>query len=171
MKPKIFFLVIMPLVWAVVSFLSTYHQLGDRLTLLAFVPSTWLLLFTDANSVSFSQALLAGAPAIAIVGLILLKLKMTPRAAIISALLLALTIWVMLLISCRDGHLIKVRGAVVVWFFICFNFSLCLLPPVALLGYIGRGLIKAFRKENRYEQSVEQGGPGYPPQGVGSPDP
>ena len=75
----------MPLLWLAAASLSTYHQLGDRLTLFAFVPSLWLLLFIDANSIAFPQALLAGTPAIAVAGLILLKLKLPPRAAIISA--------------------------------------------------------------------------------------
>ena len=141
----------MPLLWLATASLSTYHQLGDRLTLFAFVPSTWLLLFTDASSISFLQALLAGVPAVAIIGYILLKLKMTPRAASISTLLLTLIIWGMLLIAGQEGRAIHVRGAPVIWFFICFSFSLCLLPLIAFLGFIGRGLINAFRKETRCE--------------------
>ena len=141
----------MPLLWLATASLSTYHQLGDRLTLFAFMPSTWLLLFMPADSMSLFQALLAGVPAVAIIGFILLKLKMTPRAAILSALLLALIIWGLLLIAGQEGRAIHVRGAAAIWFLICFSFSLCLLPLLAFLGYIGRGLIKVFRNENRCE--------------------
>ena len=148
MKPKTLYLVIMPLLWLAAASLSTYHQLGDRLTLFAFVPSLWLLLFIDANSIAFPQALLAGTPAIAVAGLILLKLKLPPRAAIIFALFLTLIIWGTLLIAGQEGRAIHVRGATVIWFFICFSFSLCLLPAIAFLGYIGRGLINKIRRQS-----------------------
>lgn len=145
MKRKLFFLLVLPLVWLAVALIS-YQLPADRLYVLAIAPSAWLAFFGDFFSRPIGQMLAAGLPAMCLIGLALLGLKMTPRVAIISSLALAIMLWVALLTLFWQSRALRVTGAPLALFLCCFNLSLCFLPLVALLGIIGNGLVKAFKR-------------------------
>ena len=148
MKTKLFFLLVLPLVWLAVALIS-YQLPADKLYVLAIAPSAWLAVFGNWLSYprTIPQLVVAGFPAMLAVGFILLKLKMTPRVAIISSLILAIILWGLLLALVWQSRAIRVPGAPLALFLCCFNLSLCFLPIVALLGIIGRGLVRAFRRK------------------------
>lgn len=146
MKTKLFFLLILSLIWLAVALIS-YQTCADKLYILAIAPSAWLALFGDWLFHPIPQLQVAGLPAMLVVGLILLTLKMTPRVAIISSLILTLMLWVVLLALVWNSPAIRLRGAPFIWFLCCFNLSLCLLPLLGLLGMIGKGLTNAFRRK------------------------
>ena len=145
MKTKLYFLLVLPLVWLVVALIA-YHLPADRLYVLAIAPSAWLAFFGDFFSRPIGQMQAAGLPAMFLIGLALLRLKMTPRVAIISAFILAIILWGSLLTLFWQSRAIRVNGAPLALFLCCFNLSLCFLPLVALLCIIGNGLAKAVKR-------------------------
>jgi len=144
MNRKLFFLVGLPLAWFVTALIAEqFHP--DRFYLVAVLPSAWLALFGDFFSHTIPEMRTAGLPTMILVGLILLLLKMTPRAAIISSIVLALVLWGAFLMFAWETRAIRASGAPFAWFLCCFDLSLCLLPILALLGIIGRQLLRTFR--------------------------
>jgi hypothetical protein len=158
MNKKVFFLLILPFAWLVVSMIATpFHP--DKFYIVALAPSVWLALFGGFFSHTTFEMLVAGLPAMALVGLILILLKMTPRAAIISSLVPALVLWGSFLIVVWESRAIRACGAPFAWFLCCFDLALYLLPILALLGIVGRLLIKAFKRPKTDTRKTSHGEP------------
>jgi len=131
MKNKLFFLLVLRLIWFVIA-LTTNQTSADRAYLLAVVPSAWLLLFESPLSVTTGQMQFGGLPLMFLVGLVLLKLKMKPLVTIVSSVAITFILWIALLAFASEGTAIKVPGAGFAWLLCCLNFSFCLLPFFAL---------------------------------------
>lgn len=131
MKERLFYLLGLPLVWLLVAVFS-FQPGVDRIYLLAVAPSAWLFMFVDPLKVTMLQLQTAAFPLMFIVGLVLLKLKIRPRETIISTFFLTFVLWLVLVIAVSKGTAIRNPNASFLWFFCCFNFSLCLLPFFAL---------------------------------------
>lgn len=131
MKNKLFYLLIMPSIWIVITII-TANELADRVWLLSVAPAIWLTIFIEPIEITVFQFQLGSFPGIFIVGLILLLLKIKPKTVIVSSIILALVLWIALCIFALKGTLIRVPGAVFVWFLCCYNFSVCLLPLLFL---------------------------------------
>lgn len=132
MKNKLFFLLVLPVVWFVVAIISDSPSV-DKVYLLSVVPSLWLRFFETSFSIESLQFQFGGVPVIFLIGLVLLKLKMKPRTIIISSVVTAFILWLTLVTLMFQTRAIKVPGAPFVWLLCCFNLSLCLLPFVALV--------------------------------------
>jgi len=131
MKNKLFYLLILPLVWLFVAIIS-FHPGVYRIYLLAVAPSAWLFLFVEPLEVTTRQLQIAAFPLMFLVGFVLLILKIRPRVAIISAIVLTFILWAALLVAVSEGTAVRDPRAPPLWFLCCFNFSLCLLPFFAL---------------------------------------
>ena len=140
MKDKLFFLLALPLTWFVVAMITDY-SIADKVYLLAVAPSAWLILFEKPLSITTLQMQFAGLPVMFLIGFILFKLKMKPRTAIISSVIITFILWFTVAILASRGTAIKVPGALVIWIFCCFNFSLCLLPFLTLPNLLLRVLL------------------------------
>lgn len=149
MKNKLFYLLVLPLVWLLVAIIS-FQPGVYRIYLLAVAPSAWLFLFVDPLKVTTHQLQIAAFPLMFLVGFVLLILKIKPRVAIISAIALTVIMWVALLITVSKGTAIKDPRAPALWLLCCFNFSLCLLPffalPIQLIMLVIRRCIAAMEK-------------------------
>ena len=131
MKEKWFFLVGLPLVWLAVAVLS-HHRLADKAYWFSIAPSVWLLVFRNWNLLTIHQLQMAGLPVVILIGAVLYWLKMKPKAAVISSLVLTFIFWISLMICGSQGTLIREPGAIFVWLLCCFNLSLCFLPFAAV---------------------------------------
>ena len=131
MKNKFFFLLALPVVWLLITFITTNDYAG-RVGLFAVAPSVWLLLFIPPLKVTLHQMQFGGLAIMFIIGFLLLMLKVKPHAAFKTSLITtAVIFWLLLIIlACQAAILNPLR--VIVWLFCCFNLSLCLLPLIAL---------------------------------------
>jgi peptidoglycan/LPS O-acetylase OafA/YrhL len=146
-KNKLFFLLVLPLVWFVVALIS--HQPGaDRIYLLAVAPSAWLFFWEGSLTVTTHLVQLVGLPVMFLVGFVLYKFKMKPRVTMISLVVITFILWIALLVSVSQSYAIKVPGAIFVWFLCCFNFSLCLLPFLAAPVKLAMFVIRKCSKNN-----------------------
>lgn len=151
MKNKLFYLLVLPLVWLLVAIIS-FQPGVYRIYLLAVAPSAWLFLFVDPLKVTTHQLQIAAFPLMFLVGFVLLVLKIRPRITIISAIALTFILWAALLIAVSKGTAIKDPRAPGLWLLCCFNFSLCLLPFFALFV---KSIILVIR---RYKATMEKPG-------------
>jgi hypothetical protein len=131
MKNKLFFLLVLPMVWFVITTITNPIS-DDRAYLLAVAPSAWLFFFESPLSVTTRQMQFSGLPLVFLVGLVLFKFKMKPLVTIISSVVITFILWIALLSFASEGTAIKVPGVPLTWLLYCFNFSLCLLPFFAL---------------------------------------
>lgn len=144
MKRRVFFLLVLPVVWFAIALMAVRFN-PDRAYALAIAPSAWLTLFGDLFSRPLLHLQLAGLPAMFVIGLILMVLKMTPRAAIAWSLVMTAVSWGIFVFVFRQSRVMQASGAPFAWFLCWLNFSLCLLPVIALLSIIGRWSIDRVR--------------------------
>jgi len=131
MKNKLFYLLVLPLVWLLVAIIS-FQPGVYRVYLLAVAPSAWLFLFVDPLKVTTRQLQIAAFPFVFLAGFVLLIIKIRPRIAIISAIVLTFILWIALIVTVSEGTAVRDPRAPPLWLLCCFNFSLCLLPIFAL---------------------------------------
>jgi hypothetical protein len=127
MKNKLFYLLVLPLVWLLVAIIS-FQPGVYRVYLLAVALSAWLFLFVDPLEVTTHQLQIAAFPLMFLVVFVLLILKIIPCVAIISAIALTFILWAALLVAVSKGTAIRDPIDPALWLLCCFNFSLCMLP-------------------------------------------
>ncbi len=147
MRRRLFFLLVLPSVWFVTA-LTAERFNPDKVYVLAIAASAWVALFGDLFSRPLLHLQLAGLPAIFVIGLVLLLLKMTPRAAIAWSLVMAIVSWGTFVFLFRQSNAIQESGAPFAWFLCWLNLSLCLLPIIGALSIIDR------RSTDRIRQSA-----------------
>ncbi len=141
MKNKMFFLVLLPLLWFVVAAI-TAQPAANKVYVFAIAPSVWVFFFDGSLRVTSGLVRLSGLLSMFLVGLVLLKFKMKPGVTIICSVVITFILWVALLITVSNSTAIKAPGAPLLWLLCCFNFSLCLLPFFALTEIMASKLCK-----------------------------
>jgi hypothetical protein len=130
-KNKLFYFIALPLVWFIIAII-TANSYANRAWLLSVAPAVWIVLFKEPRSIAFHEFLFGGLAGIFVVCFVLFKIKIKPRIILISSVVTTFVLWIALRVFASKGTLIKVPWVVCVWFLCCFNFSLCLLPFLAL---------------------------------------
>ncbi len=137
-RDKWLFLLVLPVLWLLVASVA-FAPGVDGVYLLAVAPAAWLFVFDDPAALTAAQMQLAGLPGIVLVGLLLLGLGARPLAMAITAVVLALVLWLPLVATIGRAVARSAPRSALLWLLCCFNLALCLLPiPAVCIKLAGR---------------------------------
>jgi hypothetical protein len=134
-----------PIIWfAVAAFVTPDY--ADRIYLFAVAPAVWMVLFVEPLELTMNHFLYGGLAGISLVGPVLLLFKIKLRTAIIISLITTLALWLFFAMAfshtpeniAREHTVngmhtgITPAKVTMAWLACCFNFSLCLIPILAV---------------------------------------